>query len=169
MGMIQPGYDRIELKPDSPRGLGGWMILVQLGLYVSIARLVSLIINYVIPAFQPEIWDVLTTPGSAAYDPLWKPALIFEAAANIFFLLGAVFLLVLMYRKKATFPRWMIFYYAGNLLVLIIDYVLMDNIQILKDMNEPNSTQEIARMLVSCIIWIPYMIRSRRVHNTFIN
>ncbi|MNF08589.1 hypothetical protein D3C80_2090440 [compost metagenome] len=70
------------------------------------------------------------------YDPLWKPALIFEAVVNVTFVLFSIFLLVQMYRKKSTFPCWIIFYYVMNLIVLIIDYVLMANLELVVQMDE---------------------------------
>ncbi|ULO07010.1 DUF2569 domain-containing protein [Paenibacillus sp. 19GGS1-52] len=169
MGTMIPGNERMEIVPNKPSGLGGWMILVQIGLYVSIFRIIALIFNYVIPSFKPEIWDALTSPDSPAYDSMWKPSLIFESVANVVFVLFSIFLLVLLYQKKSTFPRWAIFYYVTNLLVLIVDYVLMANIEVLQTLDEGNSTQDIGRLAVSCAIWIPYFIRSKRVHNTFIH
>lgn len=169
MGTMIPGNERMEIALNKPSGLGGWMILVQIGLYVSIFRIIVLIFNYVIPSFKPEIWEALTSPESSAYDSMWKPSLIFESVANIVFVLFSIFLLVLLYLKKSTFPRWAIFYYATNLLVLIVDYVLMANIEVLQTMDEGNSMQDIGRLVVSCAIWIPYFLRSKRVHNTFIH
>ncbi|MBT2291765.1 DUF2569 domain-containing protein [Paenibacillus albidus] len=169
MGTMMPTNNGTEIRLNHPNGLGGWMVLVQIGLYLSVIRLLFLIFSTTIPSFQPDLWDVLTSPDSSVYDPLWKPALIFEAVVNVTFVLFSIFLLVQMYRKKATFPRWIIFYYVTNLIVLIIDYVLLANIELVQQMNEGGSMQDIGRLIISCAIWVPYFLRSKRVRNTFVN
>lgn len=170
MGTMIPGSSGPQLLLNHPRGLGGWLILTQIGLYFTFLSMAVLTWNSIIPSFQPDVWEVLTSPGSSVYDPLWGPLLIFEAVSNTVFMLLTVYLLVQMYRKKASFPRWMIFFYAGNLLVLIIDYVLLLNIPLAAEFAEAEgSMRDIFRMAGTCAIWIPYFIRSRRVKNTFVN
>ncbi|WP_084410858.1 DUF2569 family protein [Paenibacillus glacialis] len=62
-------------------GLGGWLALVQIGLYYSLIQL----FRDTMPVFAPETWNVLTSKESELYHPLWGPLLTFELVYNIVF------------------------------------------------------------------------------------
>src|SRR6185436_1093699 len=54
----------------SPQGIGGWLILPMIGLFVFPVRVaISLATDYA-PIFRDGIWGSLTTPGSAVYHSL---------------------------------------------------------------------------------------------------
>lgn len=169
MGTLIPDKRGMKLMSNEPKGIGGWLVLVQIGLFLTIFTLILSVIHFFFTTLGGEVWDTLTSPDSNVYDPLWKPTLIFELAGNVVFLFFAAFLVVLMYRKKASFPRWMILFYAANTLFHIVDYVLLTNIPLLAEFGEDPDVQSIGRSMVLLLVWIPYFIRSRRVRNTFIN
>jgi hypothetical protein len=168
MGTLIPDKRGMKLLSNEPKGIGGWLVLVQILLFLTIFTWTFSVIRFFL-ASGGEVWDRLTSPDSNVYDPLWKPTLIFELAGNAVFILFAAFLVVWMYRKKASFPRWIILFYAANTLFHIVDYVLLTNIPLLAEFGEDPDVQSIGRSLVLLLVWIPYFIRSRRVRNTFIN
>lgn len=158
----------MDSSTDDPKGLGGWLILPIIGLFANLVRLGALMINDMLPIFQKHYWEVLTTPGSPAYHHLWAPLLIFEIVGNSLFLLLSAVLIVLCFRKSYRFPKMFIGFMLFNLVFVVSDFFLADMIPAVKAQGDTESLQEIARVLIGSLIWVPYFIVSKRVRNTFI-
>lgn len=154
----------------SPRvsGLGGWLILVQLGLFATIIIQVLNIFQNIIPIFTTETWNVLTSKSSINYDAFWGPTIIFEAIFNFVFLVFSLYCLVNMYQKKSILPTLMITFYSSNLFFVIVDYILIKQIHFADEFQYQGISNDIIRAAIACIIWIPYFIKSERVRNTFV-
>jgi len=153
-------------KPE-PKGLGGWLILIAIGLGVTMLRLVWFVVGMLVPIFTSGQWANLTTPGTADYHALWAPLLIFELCGNLLFVLMAGTLLVLFFRKSRLFPKVFIAYSLLNLAFVTGDYFLSDLIPAVAAANDADAVKEVARAVVGAAIWIPYMLVSKRVKNTF--
>jgi hypothetical protein len=145
-------------------GLGGWLILVQITLWLSLLGSVLYISNGLIPLFEKSVWDSLTSSGT---DPMWGPVLIFEAAGNAMLTVLIAAALVLLYRKKRSFPRVMLVYYGVVLALNAAGYAMLHSIDGISDSGLTGPTSKLIRNVASCCIWIPYFIRSERVRNTF--
>ncbi|WP_157794012.1 DUF2569 domain-containing protein [Paenibacillus donghaensis] len=154
--------------PFGPSGLGGWLVLVQIGLIITLFRVTLQLLNYNLPSFNAEYWDVLTSKQGELYHPLWGPMIVFETASNLLLLLFSVFSLVLFYRKKATLPRMIILLFCGNLLIGIIDYIFLLNIPLLRETGQGSSIRDLVRAALICATWVTYFRKSERVENTFV-
>ena len=160
--------DTKDMKEETePCGIGGWLILPMLGLIIAPIRLGILLLTTYVPIFTEGSWEVLTTPGSDSYHSLWAPLLTYEIAGNIVYIVASIVLLVLLFRKHYSFPKWMIIFYATNLAFVGIDFVLADLIPAVAAQQNPESLKELVRTMVGAAIWIPYFIKSQRVQNTF--
>ena len=155
-----------EGKQQHPAGLGGWLILVGIGLVISPFRLGAFILQFV-PVFTDGTWEILTTPGSEQYHALWAPVLIFELLGTLGFIVAYVVLGILFFRKSRLFPKTYIAIALINLCFIILDaglgFALPGG-----TMLAPEAAKEMARALVSVAIWVPYMMVSKRVRNTFV-
>ncbi|OMF37757.1 hypothetical protein BK133_04260 [Paenibacillus sp. FSL H8-0548] len=149
-------------------GLGGWLVLVHIGLYGSIVGLFVLLFQYSLPAIYPETWEFLTSKSSEVYHALWGPAIIFELVYNILLILFSVYSLIQFYRKKAIFPRLMIIFYSVSFIVGVIDSVLLYQIPLAREMEDSTIISDAVRPFLTCAIWIPYFLKSVRVKNTFV-
>lgn len=89
-------------------GIGGWLILVAIRIVTTPIQLI-IAISQILSSFSAESLAFLTTPGTEGYHPLWLPLVIFETVTNIVFLAFSILLPVLFFKKKARFPRLMIF------------------------------------------------------------
>ncbi|MCR2807861.1 DUF2569 domain-containing protein [Paenibacillus soyae] len=160
-------YDTLPLGVS---GFGGWLILVQIGLYITLIGGFISIFTTFIPSFQPEVWEVFATPGSEWYHPLWGPLLIFETAYGLLTLLAVIILFTCFYMRKSFVPRFFIILYAGNLLLTVVDSVLMQIIDRETGVlgGDTGIYTDIVRSAITCAIWIPYFLKSERVANTFI-
>ena len=157
-----------------PVGLGGWLILPIIGLFITPLFVGATVVNNVLPSFKPEVWSVLTTPGTEAYHPLWAPLIIFETIANVILIIGAIVLLVLLFQKKKIFPKLMIGLYLFNVLVVGVDFLALASFitetfpEIAKEVTA-DATRNLTSGVVAAAIWVPYFFVSERVKNTFVN
>ncbi len=147
-------------------GIGGWLILPLIGLFISIFKLGYILLGTFFPLLASGNWRVLTTPGSEYYDPLWGPVLVFEATGNLAFLIWVVVLLILLFSKSPAFPKTMIIFFVCNIAFLTIDMVLCRQIPLAASTWE-ESLGELVPVVIGALIWIPYFLTSERVKNTF--
>jgi hypothetical protein len=148
-------------------GLGGWLVLVGLGIIISPLRVIAMVFPVYSEMFSNGSWAALTTPGAEAYNPLWAPILFGEMAINGGLVLAWIFVAVLFFSKKKEFPKW----YIGMLLFTLA-FILIDALAIkLVLPNEPvfdaETVKEFGRTLIVTLIWVPYMLVSKRVKTTF--
>ena len=149
-------------------GLGGWLVLVGLGIIISPLRIIVQAFPIYSEMFSNGSWAVLTTPGTEAYDPLWAPILFGEMAINGGLALVWIFIAFLFFSKKKAFPKW----YIG-ILLFTLSFILVDALVIKSVLpNEPvfdaETIKEFGRSLVVTLIWVPYMLISKRVKATFV-
>ncbi len=150
-----------------PEGLGGWLIIVCLGLFFTIISITSLLSTIYIPFFFDGTWEILTTPGSEAYHELIGPILIYEMVGNTLIMLLAGILIFLFFTKSPAFPKLAIVYFAGSLLFVGLDLVLVGLIPAVVASGGTKTAQALIRSMVGAAVWIPYMLFSKRVKNTF--
>ena len=146
-------------------GLGGWLILVAIGLIVSLLRIAKDFVS-TWPAYSVESWAALTTRGGERYHYLWGPYLSWALLANIAMLIALALTLVLFFRRRRIFPRVFICYMVFGAVVSVLDITVTQLIPAAKV--ESHGAVEVVRVFVGCGIWIPYMLMSRRVRNTFV-
>jgi hypothetical protein len=153
---------------NEPRGLGGWLVLVAIGLIVTVVRVCMLLFGTYVPLFTRGSWTALTTETSRAYHPLWRPLLLFEGFGNVVILLAALLALGLFFSRAPNFPPLMIGFYLFNVLFIATDHFVGQRIPAVASARDSKSGGEIVRSVVACSIWVPYMLKSRRVRNTFL-
>ncbi|MGZ9583687.1 DUF2569 domain-containing protein [Paenibacillus marinisediminis] len=167
----KPSESNIHVERQLPlgvSGLGGWLVLIQIGLYATIIMLINSLFTYTIPSLSSEIWDPLTSVNSDLYHPLWGFTIIFAGVFNTLNLLFSIYCLINMYRKKTIFPKLMIAFYTLSLIIAIVDYVLMSQLPIANGLDDGSILKDMVRAIITCMIWIPYFLKSERVQNTFI-
>ncbi len=160
--------ENYQYRPLGKSGLGGWLVLIHIGLYVTMIMLLLQLLQYSLPAFGAETWNTLTSKQSEYYHVLWKPIIVFEALYNLTFFLFSIYILFNFYSKKMIFPRLMIIFYSASLIIGIIDLILMYQIPLTRELGNGESIRGIFKSAVACAIWIPYFNKSERVYNTFV-
>jgi len=155
-------------EEKSMEGLGGWLIPVGIGIAISPLRIITMVAPIYSELFSTGSWEILTTPGSEAYNSLWAPILIGEILINAAFVLTWLYIAFLFFSKKAAFPKWYI-----SILLCTLAFILMDAFSIKAVMPsepvfDPDTIKTLSQTLISIIIWVPYMLVSKRVKATFI-
>ncbi len=153
---------------DDLKGLGGWLILVGIGIVLAPFRLAYEFGPMYYSIFTDGTFEILTTAGTEAYHSLWGPLLIGEALCNSLLVLASVYLVYLFFTKHYLFPKVYIAIIAFSLFFIPLDAWVGSFVIIDEPMFDPATTKEFVRTLGSAVIWVPYMLVSKRVKATFV-
>ena len=167
--------ENLEFAPrvSGPTGLGGWLILPIIGLFVTLIVVSISFLRDILPILSEPVRTALTTPGSPSYHSSWAPYIIATVLANSAIFFGALSLIFLAILKRSLFPRLIIVFYIVILLSASIDVwalktflpvVVPDEIEAMA----PAIIKDFGRAVVACLVWIPYFLLSKRVSNTFV-
>ncbi|MBY5920206.1 DUF2569 domain-containing protein [Ferrimonas balearica] len=150
-----------------PVGLGGWLILVGIGVCIAPIRL-FMELRFYPELFTDGTFEVITDLNLESYHPLWGPLIIGELAFNLVMLVATLVLIGLYFTRHHWFPRLYIIVLLSFLLFIPLD--IWVTTLVLPDMPvwDKETADQMMRTVVSCAIWVPYMLRSRRVKNTFV-
>jgi len=148
-------------------GLGGWLILVAIGILASPIRIGAQLYPIYSEIFSTGAWEALTTPGSETYNSLWAPILIGEITINGGLILAWLFLAFLFFFKKKIFPKCYIGILLFTLVFVLVDAFVVKLIIPDDPVFDADTIQELSRALIATVIWVPYMIISKRVKLTF--
>jgi hypothetical protein len=150
------------------RGIGGWLILVVIGIVASTIQNSYVVYATFWPLVEDDTWAELTTDGGSAYDPMWAPLLVFEAAGNaIMIALGVVTLVFLLKESKHT-PAVAIIWLGLTFGFFGVDYLIAGLIPTVAAQLDASSLREVVRTAISAAIWIPYFLVSKRVKTTLV-
>jgi hypothetical protein len=148
---------------DGPEGIGGWLVLPILGLILTPLR----------GLFQ--LGQLADVKEALAYLTQAQIAfLVIETVLSVAIVIVLpIVLLVLVFRKKRAFPRFYVIwavlcllFIVGDLLVLqalFKDFFAAGGVDIV----DQETLKDIGRAVALVAIWVPYMLNSRRVRNTF--
>jgi hypothetical protein len=149
-------------------GIGGWLILVGLGIILSPLIVIAQTLPVYLKMFSDGSWVILTTPGTEAYNPLWAPILFGEMAINGGLVLAWIFIAFLFFSERKAFPKWYISILIFTLIFILIDGLAIKSVLPNEPVFNPDTTKKFARTLIVTLIWVPYMLVSKRVKATFV-
>jgi hypothetical protein len=150
-----------DVKPDL-KGIGGWLWLLAFGQVAGILRVIVTLVQYYI-TLDPQV----TVKFPAA---IWG-----EAAINALVIWLFVHTAVLFFRRSRNFPRFFIWQMIVLICAPIAD-LLWVALMIARASGQPfadfltldaKDGGQIIVTLIAASIWITYILRSRRVANTF--
>ncbi len=156
--------------PPNPRGFGGWMIMLSLGLIFVFAHSLSRIWTEYLPVFQPENLNVYTLPASEYFVPYISGLLFAELALSFLFSVALAFLLILLFKRSRYFPRLFVFTMLSHLILLTAIALIFDAVT--ADIQYPDeigiTEGEFYSSIYVTVVWGSYVLLSRRVYNTFL-
>ncbi len=153
-----------------PVGIKGWLVIVAIGRILAPLILLYNIFIATLPLFTSGMLEELSNPANEYYSPLWKPLVMFELVGNILFLILNVVLLYWFFAKKKKFIAGFIATILSSLIFNLFDVFLMMQLQstYATDLGLDYASVIIGPA-VNFLIWVPYVLKSLRVKNTFIN
>lgn len=155
-------------SPNELKGLSGWLILVGMGVVIAPFRLLVTYVPIFLPIFSDGTWEAVTTVGSEAYHPLWRPLLLGEIFFNSCMVAVSIYLMYLFFSRHYLFPKICIGIVAASLFFIPFDAWLVSFVLPNEPIFDPDTTQEFAHSLIAGGIWVPYMLVSKRVIATFV-
>jgi hypothetical protein len=147
-------------------GIGGWLILLAIGHALLPLRFVKTGFALFSTTMNTSAWRALTDPIEPSYHAWWAPTLLFELFFNIAMFLFAALLVALFFTKRAAWPRAYVLFLIINLMGAILDTILVDRIPSAAE-SVLTSLLGIVPIALGAIIWIPYVLFSKRVKATF--
>jgi len=135
-----------------PKGIGGWLVLPVL--FVLFAPLIVLLgITQIVAAFEENL--PLSLQICAIVDIVLRLGIV----------LGWVVAAVRLFKHKRSFPLLFIRLLLASFVILLLEAVagVMYGVRL-----DDESYRDIVRALAALLIWVPYMAKSKRVRNTFI-
>ncbi len=151
----------------APSGIGGWLYLVAVGVCLTPIRIAAEIVNGLRP-LDPTAWRAVTTPGTRAYHPLFGPLIVGELVLNAALLIWAAVLLYLFFAKRRSFPVAMITFMVVRVVGQVADLGVALMIPATAARIGPAAYGGLASGILVTLIWVPYLIKSRRVEATFV-
>ena len=158
-----------QFRPLQAPKIGGWLIVIAIGLILSILQNLTNMLQVLAPLGGGFVWQRLTVPTSPVYHPYWKGIIIYDAIAGcVFFTINFV-ALVLFFGKRRLFPKLTIVFIPCIFVMSFISYYLTSLIPAVAD--KPAHAAQGQALIVKFIalhVWIPYFLVSKRVKATFV-
>lgn len=155
-------------ESEEPSGLKGWLLLVGLGVALSPVRLLRELYALYLPVFTDGTWAAFTDPASPDYTPYYAGSVIIEMLTDVAFFILSLWLAYLFFTKSPLFPKVFIGLLLASPAMIFFCYWL-------RTWPFPDETlfneELVTSVILSCVpavIWIPYMLLSKRVRNTFV-
>ena len=98
------GPPPLPIRPEL-NGLGGWLIVIGIGVCVGPLSLVASMSRLAHSYFSLSVWQEVAMLRGGSYHPLYGPLLMFEMIGNITLLGGAVLLFFSYFGKRRLFPK----------------------------------------------------------------
>jgi hypothetical protein len=158
--------DKTKLK-----GVGGWLILVAIS--VTLSPFIAAGTDYATfsQVFSAELWNALTDSNSPAYTPYYALTVSVEFVIAMIIDAYLFYLMYLFYKKKSDFPslyiKLVFAIFAFNIIGIFVGSLLFDLTA--KDLFDPLTIKAIGQSIFAILVWVPYMVKSVRVKNTFVN
>lgn len=150
------------------KGLKGWLIIVGIGLILGLLRKIIVACIDLPPIFSSGVLEALTTTGSKVYNPALAYYVTAELIINACLLLANVILIYLFFTKKRIFPKFYIIVAITTLVLVLADALFFKFIIPSEIIFDKETLKELFRAFATCVIWVPYMLKSKRVKATFV-
>jgi hypothetical protein len=162
--------DTLEvIDKKEPIDIGGWLILVALGVVLSPIRQLYFLGTTYPTFFTDGSWEALTLPSSESYIPYFGVFFISEILLNSAMIIGGMYLIYLFFNKKSNLPKWYFGLALFSTLFIVLDAYVVSLLVSGVEAFDAETLKEIARSFAALIIWSPYLIYSQRSRDTFIN
>jgi len=166
----------ISEEPEGPTdhtikpGIRDWLILVAINLVIHPLLYIYYLFTTYLPIFTEGKWQLLTSQNSDYYIPGIGAGLIFEVVFHFLFLIFSIYLLLFLFEKNKRFPKLCIIYLISVLVYGIIDYAIVQSIvQTTPSLaGQFSDNTGLGRNVISALVWVPYMLKSKLVKATFV-
>jgi membrane-bound metal-dependent hydrolase YbcI (DUF457 family) len=93
----------------------------------------------------------------------------FEGVGNTALIVFSVIVAIYFFQKRRIVPKLMIALLLANVFFVGTDYFVANVIPAVGSQKDVESMTEFARVVIACVIWVPYFLVSKRVKATFVH
>ena len=150
-----PADKEAKLRESSEKGIGGWLILLGVGLALSgVLQFVNL------GKGISEVARVHASVSGPIATYLYTLLLV-----DVAIVVAWLYVIYLFFTRRSSFPKWFVAVVLANLISQIAVLVISATVFNVA----PSSTdyRDVGRMVLYALIWITYVSVSRRVRYTF--
>lgn len=165
-------YYQFDPQPEQlytgsrPRELGGWLVLIGLGLLISPFTILYVILSN--EYFNLENWENITNASSPSYNLSLSSLIVGELLYNIVLLAFSILLIAAFLNRRSNFPLLLSIRYGGSILFLGLETYLMHEMGLLDKEFSNDMMKEITKLIIGGAIWVPYVFLSERAKETFV-
>lgn len=158
-------YDPVSNNsPSRGQSIGGWLILVAIGLCLTPLRLIYDLFSMQ-EFFDPASWSALWSAGNW----LLFSVFLFEYVYNIFYFFFSILIIALFFNKRSSTPLLISILYGCTFAVTLMDTLIAMNLNdAYTDAEQSEYYRSLFRSFLAAAIWIPYFNMSERVKETFV-
>jgi len=159
-------YQYNSLYDSHLKGLSGWLIIAGIGIFYTLFSNLYYILANVI---NNGGWSILMQPfNDLKFDEVdWIPVI--EVLLYFLTTILLIQLLILFFFQKKSFPKWYIGLKLAAMIIVFLEvYLVYYVLPYSKELRE-QVLFSTCTYVVGALIWIPYMLLSRRVRFTFVN
>lgn len=153
--------------PNYLKGLGGWLIVVAIGIVLNPIFISYQLSQGLFPMFFDGTLAIMSDPSSEYYIEGFAGLFYLELSLNIILLLAELTLLFLFFYKHKMFPTAFIAVVIATPIVMLIHAIAISQVIPGVDIFDAETTFYLVRSVFYAAIWIPYMLVSERVKKTF--
>ena len=159
-------------KKNELQGWGGLLVLIGIGVCLNPIRSFLQILEYYSSFFKNDMWQILTSYQGDFLVKGIEYLVIFEVIFQVLLFLVQVWMVYLFFSKNYLFPK----VYIGMTVSVIVFGIgdlfitksIFESSDLWHDAYFTSFTSSIIFSIITACIWIPYMLLSVRVKQTFI-
>lgn len=156
-----------ETRIKAP-SIGGWLMCVALGLLISPLIVSYTLIDTITALTRQGVWHALVTKGAETYNPVLAYLCVFEVVWNILLLFGTILTITLFLKKDRRFPAAYIVLLVLPIVVTMVELQILSNSSVGAQLLNKDTGTSLLRSIITAVIWVTYILNSKRVDNTFI-
>ncbi|SFB91680.1 Protein of unknown function [Zunongwangia mangrovi] len=152
-----------KAHPDDHRPIGGWLVLVSIGLCITPVAIMGEFLTGEIFTLD---YFVLMASGKISIFLFLILLVVLHSALVAY----SIFMIIIFFKRRTIVPTLMIVLYVFNFIINLLSTFFVYFIPTLQtEIGLGEIYIDLARSIILAIIWIPYFSMSERVKDTFVN
>ncbi len=150
-------------------GIGGWLIVLAIGVTLRPLLLLRGFWDTFRLIWAHRVWVSRTDIESVSYSPAFALLVSAEVACAALFFIWSLVIVYQFFAKKRSLPRLYVTYLVVVTSWAIGRAVWLSNTDLATPATMTAETMSAVQFFIYTAIWCPYLLKSRRVKNTFVN
>ena len=165
-------HNRLDIETEhgpETMVIGGWLLLIGLGLIISPFKI--LYDEFKSPEYyNSNVWNALIPAHGSTKGIIFGAIMAIEQIFSVLVFVFTLLALVLYFKRRTIFPRLAVILYVSVFFYTLLDFLFVNGMDPSLFTEEEKSVfyKNIGRNFILVAIWVPYLIFSKRVKQTFV-